>query len=84
MGIKVKSRPTKKSSRWYSVFGTYRDNDQRYATSLQATSPEEAEKLAQAECASDNKLDYSEPLLVSAVIEGRHKAKDRDPAYEGG
>ncbi len=82
-GLKLKASPAKRA-RWYSVFGTYRDNDQRYATSLQATSPKEAEKLAQEGCARDNKMDHSEPLLVSAVIEGKHEAKDRDPVYEGG
>jgi hypothetical protein len=74
----------KRAVRWYSVFGIYKDNNQRYATIIQAADPADAERIAQEKCANDNKMFGNEPLFIAAVIEGKHKAKDQCPVYGGG
>ena len=57
----------------YTIIAIYADNEQRYATSLEADSPEQAEKEAQAVCLRDNKWEDhedKEPLIIAGVIEG--------------
>ncbi len=48
--------------RTYLVVGTYEDNDQRYAASFKAFTPEEAEQMAQA----DVMPGFS--LIIAAVL----------------
>ena len=55
----------------YTVFAIYEDNHQRFATTVEAESPEAAEEQAQA-CAPA-------PLVVAGVVEGRVLAVDEDP-----
>lgn len=61
----------------YTVLGVYRDNYQRYCTSVEARNPEEAGELAQEQCILDNGFIGKElPLIVAGVIEGRHVCAD--------
>lgn len=55
----------------YTVFALYADNLQRYATSVEAESPEEAERIV--------RNDAEGELLVAGVIEGSHPCLD--PTY---
>ena len=54
----------------YLIIATYRDNEQRYATTVTADSPEEAAVGAQVTCAQDNDcFDPNEkPLLIAGVL----------------
>lgn len=59
----------------YTVIAVYREaeygqDNQRYATTVQAENPDQAENIAQVECALDNKMDEREPLIIAGVIEG--------------
>lgn len=56
----------------FTVFGVYQDdNDQRFATMVEAETPEEAEALALREADGD--------LIVAGVVAGSHQAVDRAP-----
>jgi len=58
----------------YTVVALYADNHQRYATSVEAADPDEAEREAQATCRLDSKkMDGPDPLIIAAVIEGKVK-----------
>lgn len=52
----------------YTVFALYADNLQRYATSTEAESPEEAERIV--------RNDAEGELLIAGVIEGQHTCLD--------
>lgn len=63
----------------YTVIGLYKEDGGRYATTVEASSPEEAEEKAQEKCREDNKhvtvlldLDIGGDgmLDIAAVIEG--------------
>lgn len=51
----------------YSVFAVYEENHQRFATSISAASPEEAERKVQAGWP---------PLLIAATVEGDVRPAD--------
>jgi len=55
----------------FTVIGLYADNDQRYATSVVARDPEEAEAAAQEQVRVDNG-DDSLVLVVAGVLRGCH------------
>jgi hypothetical protein len=61
------------NNRWYTVVALYEDNFQRYCTSVLASSPEEAETLAQERCRNDNGFspDVGDLLLIAGVLEGQ-------------
>jgi len=63
-------------SKVYTVIAVYEDNLQRFATSVVAKSPQEAEALARQDAESD--------LLVAGVIEGHHECVDAAYAYSEG
>lgn len=52
----------------YTVAAIYKDNRQRFATSVEAKDPEQAEELAREEADG--------PILVAGVFEGQHPAVD--------
>ena len=55
----------------YTVVAIYADDNSRYATSVLAESPEQAEDYAQQICAADNRLPAdSQPLIIAGVLEG--------------
>lgn len=54
----------------WTVVALYEDNHQRYATSVEADTPEDAEALAQAEANEVN--DGDTPLLIAGIIAGEH------------
>jgi hypothetical protein len=56
----------------YTVFGFHSDNDQRFATSVSAADPEQAEVIAYKD------TDSPETLCICGVIEGDHKCVDTD------
>lgn len=49
----------------YTVIALYEDNNQRFATSVEANTPEEAEEAAKGEADA--------PIIVAGVIEGDHE-----------
>ena len=57
----------------YTVVGLYTENGQRYAESVEAANPAEAEKavLHQAE----------EELVIAGVFEGELQTVDQDPLF---
>jgi hypothetical protein len=73
------------------VIGYYRDNEQRYATSVQARSATEAEGAAILACNEDNgypdkewALDYDEEIIVvCGVVLGGHSCQDVYASDEG-
>lgn len=65
----------------YTVVGLYGDNNQRYATSVQAESPREAESIAREQCDEDNGFETN--LLVAGVVRGRHTCVDAEYAVYG-
>jgi len=78
------SKRSAQTNQWFTVSGIYKDNGQRYTTFVEAKNSKEAEKLAQEECAKDNKMRTKTPLNIACVLAGRHEALDHDPVYEGG
>ncbi len=56
----------------YLVIAIYADNKQRYATEVEAESPEEAEAAAQAIAVADNSEyeEGDEPLTIAGVLAG--------------
>lgn len=56
----------------YTVLGIYPDTEQRFATSVEAETPQRAEELAYAEADGE--------LWIAGVIEGEHVCVDADYA----
>lgn len=57
----------------YTVIALYEDNLQPYATTVDAETPERAAEIAQVNAEEDNGYEeYSEPLIIAGIIEGRH------------
>ena len=56
------------SEKWFTVVAIYEDNLQRYATSVEAVDPDEAEELARGSVSS--------PIIVAGVLAGRHATVD--------
>lgn len=54
----------------YTVIALYEDSFQRYADSVDADSPADAERIAQENA--------PEPILVAGVVEGEHMCVDTD------
>ena len=56
----------------YTILGIYVENHQRYATVVEAATPEEAEREAQRECLESIGWhpDLSPPLWIAGIIEG--------------
>jgi hypothetical protein len=52
----------------FTVIGIYEDNGQRYATCVEAETPDEAEEIALRAIAEDS----GETLLIAGTIEGDH------------
>lgn len=69
----------------YTVIGLYRDNMQRYATCVEADSPDEAEEAAQeaARTADESLKGVERPLLVAGVAEGEIPMVDTKTYAEG-
>lgn len=68
----------------FTVFAIYKDNHQRYTTTVQAENADQAEVEAQNICREDNKFpEHYEPLIIAAVVKGRHYPVDRCPVYAG-
>jgi hypothetical protein len=68
----------------YTVVGIYVDNNQRFAHSVEAEGPAEAEATAVEELADGQDDVAVEDLLVAAVFAGRLSPVDVDPALGGG
>jgi hypothetical protein len=60
----------------YTVIGVYADNDQRFATTVDASSPQEAERHARNEAGSK--------LLIAGVLEGTPRLVDVEYANDEG
>lgn len=53
--------------RWYTVIGLYEDNMQRFATSVLALTPQDAERRIHAEADAND-----HPLIIAGVVAGDH------------
>lgn len=70
----AKATPKKKpTNQWYTVFGAC--EEQRHGYHVYSSSPRAAEKRAHIWHRNDD----SRPLLVAAVLEGKHAAVDKGP-----
>lgn len=59
----------------YTIVAIYEEDNQRYCTSVQAESPEEAESIASQEVSS--------PIIIAGVFLGEHYPVDEDPVMSG-
>ena len=80
MSTSTNATASESDAKAFTIFAVYRESGQRYATSLEAADPGEAEDLAQEQCRADNGFsEGEEPLLIAGVAAGEIAALDSDP-----